>query len=108
MLPQLIFSLLNDKTNGVVLSSFDAVFDEEPDDFLADILHKISILAPNLRSLCVSYVENEESIPSPFSLVKEPLANLCILSVSNWLWSDNDLDLMTSLTPNLENLMVCD
>jgi hypothetical protein len=102
---RLILLLLNDKT-------IELIYEDKPSEFwsysrfsLQNLLERISVLAPNLEALTLTYV-NDRSFPSPFSQVKQPLMNLRALIIYKWLWSDHDLDLMTRNVPNLDELEV--
>jgi hypothetical protein len=100
----LMYSLLNDKTVEVYLGSRN--FWKHSNYLKSDLLGKIAKQASNLEKLAIDY-EYGKKFPSPFSKVKEPMHNLRTLDVYDWLWSDCDLELMTSMVPNLEELQVC-
>jgi hypothetical protein len=100
---KLICSLLNDRTAELYLKSINSW--QESNYHKIDLLQKIPTRAPNLKKITLVY-GYEKKFPSPFSRVEEPMLNLHTLDVSEWLWSDRDLDLMTNVLPNLEKLEV--
>jgi hypothetical protein len=103
-----ILHLLNDKTVEIDLFGTDTKFWSDCGDYsLAHLLENISIFAPNLEKLSISYSYSTKNHPSPFGQVKKPMKKLRFLTVLHWRWSDHDLDLMTLLAPNLERLQVC-
>jgi hypothetical protein len=105
---QLIISLLNTKTKEIKFENDDypGYWDIDNDNCcLATFVKTISTLAPNLETLLV-YNLNNEQIISPFALVTKPLEKLKTLKFNCWRWSDPDLNLLTPMVPNLEELMV--
>jgi hypothetical protein len=100
---RLIFQLLNNTTLEMCHDSWLDSFWRNPNHNLSNLLEKISILAPNMLSLEVKCI-HRTWLPSPFIRVKEPMVKLRALRIFDWVWSDNDLDLMTRMVPNLEEL----
>jgi hypothetical protein len=75
-------------------------------DLLQTFLGRLCSTAPNLQSLDIFH-QSLRCEPSPFLRISEPFCSLKSLKFYSWNWTDEDLELMVPLMPNVERLSVC-
>jgi hypothetical protein len=104
---QLIFRLVNDKTEIFKVKDIVPNMWNDYCDRLELLVEKLSKNAPNLRE--ISFPSGEFvvcDVTTPFSTVSAPFSNLQLFDCFPWKWANKDVNLLTKNAPNLVTLRV--
>jgi len=102
---KLVFCLLNDQTKEINLDSTTNKHWSDYYDRFEIMMEKISKCATNLEKLYINCVYGE-LYPPPLVNVTRPMLHLQSFSCHDWLWSDQDLEMLAQMMPNLVELVV--
>jgi hypothetical protein len=102
---EIIIHLLNNSMKNFNLELHYPSLWSGRNDRLVKMMQRLSERAPNLEKLCIQTFY-EETHASLFASVVKPMLRLQKLHLTDWKWTDNELNLLPSIVPNLNDLFV--